>query len=385
MLSEAFIIFQISLSMLTDSFRIFLHFDILTCRKDQHLFDVVSYKMTKLLRQKSYKPSDIEEKPLVSVILNNYNYGCFLSQAIESVLIQTYPNWELIVVDDGSTDNSCEVIKSYQDCLTAIFQENAGQGEALNAGIAQSKGEIICFLDADDYFYKEKLAKVVAGFLNHPEWVQISHCWTSVNREGLPIGRGSTILSQGNVKNLLLQWGRYAMGITSGLAYRRTVLQQVLPIPTNKSAAADTYLATVIPFCGEVGRINERLMFYRIHGNNKQARNDNLPYLIQEREDTATYINQAAAKVGLVDRFNIQRDIDYRSLQVLQRGGVPPTEALQIIWLSLRESIAIRRSVRDTIERLLRRSICAVFPSEGKAVLRLGLRGYLRFKLLGNS
>lgn len=341
--------------------------------------------MAKLPQLTGIESSSTQVSPLVSVIIGNYNYGCFLSQAIESVLSQTYQNFELIVVDDGSTDNSREIIKSYGERLTTVFQENAGQGEAFNTGFAQSKGEVICFLDADDYFHEDKLVQVVAAFLGHPEWVQISHCWTSVNREGLSIGRGSTILSQGDVRNLLLQWGRYAMGITSGLAYRRAVLQQVLPIPTRKSAAADTYLTSVIPFFGEVGCINESLMFYRMHGRNKQARNDNLAYLLQEREDTATYINGAAAKVGLVDRFNIQYDIDHRSLQALQRGRVPWMERLKIIWLSLRESIAIKRSMRDTLERMLRRGICALFPFEGRAILRLGLRGYLRLKLSGQK
>lgn len=340
--------------------------------------------MTNILRQKKSQHSEIEERPLVSVIINNYNYGCFLSQAIESVLGQTYPNWDLIVVDDGSTDNSCEVIESYKDCLTAIFQENAGQGEALNAGIAQSKGEIICFLDADDYFHKDKLAKVVAGFLDHPEWVQISHCWISVNREGLPTNRVLKALSQGDVRNLLLQRGKYAWGITSGLAYRRLALQRVLPIP-RRPRAADTYLTATIPFYGKVGCINEPLLFYRMHGNNRRAHSDNLPYLIEQREDTVACINKAAASVGLSNRFDIQRDVDYRSLKALQLGGVSWTEALQILWLSLQESIAIQRSPSDTLNRLVQRGICALFPSEGRAVLRLGLRGYLRFKLSGQE
>ncbi len=105
--------------------------------------------------------------------------------------------------------------------------------------------------------------------------------------------------------------------------------------------------------------------------------------MLQQRELTAAYINETAAKVGLIDRFNSQRDVDYRSLKALQQGGVSWIEAFQIIWLSLQESIAIRRSARDMVERLLRRAICALFPSEGKAVLKLGLRGYLRFKLAG--
>lgn len=337
--------------------------------------------MTELLQQTGNVAGPTT--PLVSVIIDNYNYGCFLPQAIESVLSQSYRNFELIIVDDGSTDNSREVIESYGEDLVAIFQENAGQGEAFNAGIARSKGEIICFLDADDYFYKDKLAKVVAGFLEHPEWVQISHGRTIVNREGLPISGGFTTLNQGDVRNLLLQWGRYAMGITSGLAYRRAALQQVLPIPTKRTEAADTFLTVAIPFYGEVGCINEPLMFYRAHGRNRQAYSGNWSRMLEQRELTASYINQVADKVGLVDRFNNQRDADYRSLKAMQQGGVPWSEAIQIIWLSLQESIAIRRSSRDTIERLLRRGICALSSSEGKAVLRLGLRGYLRSKLPG--
>jgi glycosyltransferase involved in cell wall biosynthesis len=334
--------------------------------------------------------------PLVSVIIANYNYGRFLAEAIESVLAQTYRNFELIVVDDGSTDNSRKVIESYGDRLKAIFQENAGQGGAFNVGIARSKGEIICFLDSDDYFHREKLAKVVAGFLDHPEWVQISHGRTSVDREGAIIGRDPTFFSQGDVRNLLLQWGRYAWAVTSALAYRRSALQQVLPIPTKQSevevitdqktdhlafGAADTYLTATVPFYGKVGCIREPLMFYRSHGDNKQSRSINLPYLIRQRELTAAYINQAASKVGLNRHFELQRDSDYRSFKALQSGGASWTEALQIIWLTWQESMAIRHDAKDTLERLLRRSVCALFPSEAKTFLRFGPRRYLRFKI----
>lgn len=340
--------------------------------------------MTGLLPQQHSKSSDLKKPPLVSVIISNYNYGCYLSEAIESVLAQTYQNFELIVVDDGSTDNSHAAIASYQDRITAIFQHNAGQGEAFNSGISHSKGEIVCFLDADDYFHKDKLAKVVAAFLQHPEWVQISHCWIAVNRDGLPTNRILKALSQGDVRNLLLKCGKYAWGPTSGLAYRRSALQQVLPIP-KQPRAADTYLTATVPFYGEVGCINQPLMFYRMHGNNRRAHSDNLPYLLEQREDTAACINQAASRVGLSQRFDIQRDVDYRCFKALQLGGVSWIEALQILWLSLQESLTIRRSPSDTLNRLLQRGICALFPSQGKAVLRLGLRCYVRHKLFNRS
>ena len=322
-----------------------------------------------------------QQNPLVSVIIGNYNYGHFLAEAINSVLQQTYRHFELIVIDDGSTDNSREVIESYEGQLIAIFQPNGGQGAAFNVGIAKAQGEIVCFLDADDYYHPDKLSKIVSSFQSHPQWVQISHGRISVDRDGHPVGSGSKTHNQGDVSQLLLQWGRYSMGITSALAYRRQILEQVLPIPTGRGEAADTYLTAAVPFYGEVGCIDEPLMFYRMHGNNLQAHTDNIQFLLKQRELNANYINSTAAKVGLSDRFDLQWDADYRSLKAVQQGTFSLIETIQVIWLSWRESRAIKRSPKDTLERLLRRGICVFSPAEGKSLLRLGLRGYFRSQL----
>ncbi len=335
--------------------------------------------MTKPLQQPESSLS--QQNPLVSVIIGNYNYGNFLAEAIDSVLRQTYRHFELIVIDDGSTDNSREVIESYEGQLIAIFQPNGGQGAAFNTGIAKAQGEIICFLDSDDYYHPDKLSKIVSSFQAHPQWVQISHGRISVARDGNPVGSGSKTHNQGDVSQLLLQWGRYSMGITSALAYRRQILEQVLPIPTTRNEAADTYLTAAVPFYGEVGCINEPLMFYRMHGNNLQAHTDNIQFLLKQRELNARYINGTAAKVGLSDRFDLQWDADYRSLKAVQQGTFSLIETIQVIWLSWRESRAIERSPKDTLERLLRRGLCVFLPSEGKSILRLGLRGYFRWQL----
>jgi Glycosyl transferase family 2 len=323
--------------------------------------------------------------PLVSVIIDNYNYANYLSEAIDSVFKQTYQNFELIVVDDGSTDNSREVISSYGSRLIPIFQNNAGMGAALNAGIACAKGEIICLLDADDYFHPEKLENVVMAFLEHPEWVQVVHSKIIVNREGLPIGRGPKTFSQGDVRSLLLQWGQYIWETTSALSYRREILEKVLPIPTKKSMGADPYLTAVVPFLGEVGCINKPLMFYRQHGNNMQCRSINLSYWMEVQEETAKFINEAAAIAGIDKRFDIKRSADYQSFLSLQQGGLPWTKAIQTIWLSLRESIAIGRSFDETFNKLIQRSIFALFPKEGQPYIRFGRRGYLQFKLTGRE
>ncbi|HEY9596457.1 MAG TPA: glycosyltransferase family A protein, partial [Cyanophyceae cyanobacterium] len=103
----------------------------------------------------------MNNNPLVSILINNYNYEPFLKKAIDSALNQTYSSIEVIVVDDGSTDNSREVISRYGDKIIPVFKENGGQASAFNAGFAASQGDIICFLDSDDLFLPEKVTDVV--------------------------------------------------------------------------------------------------------------------------------------------------------------------------------------------------------------------------------
>jgi glycosyltransferase involved in cell wall biosynthesis len=109
--------------------------------------------------------------PLVSILINNYNYGHFLDAAIASALNQTYPHIEVIVVDDGSTDDSPAIITGYGDRLIPILKANGGQASALNAGFAASRGDIICLLDADDLFLPTKVAEVVDLFQTDVGWV----------------------------------------------------------------------------------------------------------------------------------------------------------------------------------------------------------------------
>ncbi|HCA58980.1 MAG TPA: hypothetical protein DEP46_13490, partial [Blastocatellia bacterium] len=103
-------------------------------------------------------------KPLVSAIIPNYNYARYVGEAVESALGQTYPNIEVIVVDDGSTDNSLEVLEQYRDRIKIIAQKNSGVCVARNRGVAESEGEYIAFLDADDVWLPEKIEKQVEKF-----------------------------------------------------------------------------------------------------------------------------------------------------------------------------------------------------------------------------
>lgn len=105
--------------------------------------------------------------PLISVIIPNYNYAEFVDEAIESVLSQTYKKIEIIVVDDGSTDNSMDILSSYSSEITLVSQSNSGVSSARNAGLAKATGEYVCFLDSDDIWFPNKIEIQISHLLNN--------------------------------------------------------------------------------------------------------------------------------------------------------------------------------------------------------------------------
>ena len=109
-----------------------------------------------------YRPVDTPAEPRVSVVLPTYNRGWILEQAVESVLGQDYANFELIVVDDGSTDNTNGLLSRFGDRITVIRQANRGVSAARNAGIRASNGELITLLDSDDTWLPGKVTAQVA-------------------------------------------------------------------------------------------------------------------------------------------------------------------------------------------------------------------------------
>ena len=109
------------------------------------------------------------KNPLVSVIIPTYNRGWAIAEAIDSVLEQDFRDYELIVVDDGSTDNTSQILQSYGNDITVIYQSNQGVSAARNSGIAASAGQLIAFLDSDDLWLPRKLSQQVAFFKDHPD------------------------------------------------------------------------------------------------------------------------------------------------------------------------------------------------------------------------
>ncbi|MBD2501915.1 glycosyltransferase [Anabaena azotica] len=253
---------------------------------------------------------------LVSIIINNYNYDRFLAQAIDSALNQTYPHTEVIVVDDGSTDNSREIIAGYGDRIIPILQPNGKQAAAFNSGLKRSLGDILIFLDSDDYLYPQAVERIVEVW--QPNLSKVHYRLEVVDADRQSLGytfpQGSEPLSTGEVWQTLLSYGGYVRVPTSGNALNRNALLSIFPIPDEFKLTADDYLSVLVPFAGEVGAVEDPLGAYRIHGSNQWA----LATVTSDRFHRFIKHDQVVYKL-LVDKaeelgYKLPQDFELRSL-----------------------------------------------------------------------
>lgn len=203
----------------------------------------------------------------------NYNYENFIGAAIESVLTQDYGNWECIVVDDGSSDHSREVIKSFATAhperIRILFKENEGQGQGFDDGVAMSKGEIVCFLDSDDIWLPGKLGMVNRWFSERDDIALLQHSLCIMEGETKTDKRFRALMGSGD----LLEESRRTRQLpqfisTSGLAFSRKILDKVLPIPKAFLTCADGYLTRTSMCHGMVYSEPRSFGYYRQHGSN---------------------------------------------------------------------------------------------------------------------
>ena len=216
-------------------------------------------------------------RPRLSLLVNSFNYGAFVGRAVDSALAQAGPAAEVIVVDDGSTDCSRSVLGAYRDRVRVIEQENAGQAAAINAGVRASRGEILCFLDADDWWAPGKAAAVAAAFDADPGAVLVYHRLQPVRSDGRPaFGPIPRSLVSGDIAPRLARAGGWwPFPMTSAVALRRSAWKEMGEIPPAFRISADAWLVGVAPFLGRVRALPEALGSYRIHANQwYRARDD---------------------------------------------------------------------------------------------------------------
>jgi glycosyltransferase involved in cell wall biosynthesis len=241
-----------------------------------------------------------KKNPLVSIIINNYNYDNFLKEAIDSAINQTYSSMEIIVVDDGSTDNSSEIISSYGNLIVPVFKTNGGQASSLNSGFKKSEGDVIFFLDSDDLFDHEKVEKIVNIFLENKLIdlpIVLYNAFDAINKEGQLViedeidklknadwlseiftnyvsffsGEFSQVCTSDKICDFARKY-RYVPYIgmpTSSISISRIMAEKVFPLPVNSQrVSADDLLVKASSLIGDVYSTKLALTQYRFHGNN---------------------------------------------------------------------------------------------------------------------
>jgi alpha-1,6-rhamnosyltransferase len=213
-------------------------------------------------------------KPLVSVIIDTFNHERFIEQAICSVLEQDFPvaDREIVIVDDGSTDHTPDILQKFSKDGKILRKSNGGQGSAFNHGLANCSGEVIAFLDGDDFWCTEKLAIVVSELNTHPTVGAVGHGIFQTDEAGHQMSVHAPVSTVENhlrsqAEALKFLTVRACLG-TSRFTVRRTTIAKSLPIPEDLVIEADEYLFTCAAAFDGVRVLPLPLTNYRLHRSN---------------------------------------------------------------------------------------------------------------------
>jgi glycosyltransferase involved in cell wall biosynthesis len=212
--------------------------------------------------------------PAVTVLIDTYNHERFVEEAIVSVLEQDFPatEMEILVVDDGSTDRTPELVRKFAPRVRYARKENGGQASAFNFGIPMAQGEIIAFLDGDDWWAKPKVSKVMEILSSRPGVGVVGHGIYQLDSQSgqisttLPEQAGEidlhTTAGAGFFRHMMCFFG------TSRVTIRKRVVQRTLPIPNELVIEADEFMSTMSAAYSTASLIQEPLAFYRLHSGN---------------------------------------------------------------------------------------------------------------------
>lgn len=210
----------------------------------------------------------------VSVIIPAYNNGRFIKSALESVFNQNYTEelLEVIVVDDGSTDNTREILKKYMDKIIYVYQENKGIASARNTGISYAKGEIITFLDSDDIWHEDRLLRVIEKFNERQDIEIVYHPFELINSDGFTTCKnfyktlGYKEGISGWVTNDIFSGQIFCGG--SSFVFKRNVIEKIYPVSEDIKRGIDYYITAMSSCYASAEYVPDVLGKYRLHSNN---------------------------------------------------------------------------------------------------------------------
>jgi len=211
----------------------------------------------------------------VDVVVTNHNYARFLPEAIESACSQSHPDVHVVVVDDGSTDGSREVLRRFEDRVEVVLKEQGGQASALNAGLERCRGEVLLVLDADDVLRPHAAERVAAAFAAGPGLSKVQFPMAIIDAEGNPTG---AVKPGGHLRAPVGDQRRAELAFPfdlpwlpgGGTGFRTEAVRKILPIPAADypRSGADWYLVHLTALLGEAALLDEVCASYRVHGGN---------------------------------------------------------------------------------------------------------------------
>jgi glycosyltransferase involved in cell wall biosynthesis len=215
--------------------------------------------------------------PTLDVVITNHDHGRFLGAAIDSALGQTLSPGRVVVVDDGSSDDSRSVIARYGDRIVPVLKANGGQASAANAGFALTRGDVVLFLDSDDVLEPFAAERITAVFRDRPDLARVHFHLAVIDAAGNPTGQvnppAHLCLPSGDTRAATLRTPfDQPWAAMSGNAFSAAVLRQLLPAPEGQRVGADWYLVHVSSLYGPVAAIDAPLARYRVHDRNGYAR-----------------------------------------------------------------------------------------------------------------
>jgi glycosyltransferase involved in cell wall biosynthesis len=221
----------------------------------------------------------------VTIVICNYNYGRFLAKAIDSALEQDYPATRVLVIDDGSTDGSREIIESYGCRVKALYKQNGGQVSAYNDAVNIIETEFVILLDSDDLLYSQAVSKVMRVF-DSGNFVKVQFRLDVIDPAGNPSGTYVPhSAAPSDCGSPLRQGWLYPSPPASGNAYRTSALKKIFPVPEAdiNRYGADFYAIYGVALLGAVATIPESLGAYRVH----RTENSGIDFANSESNDKA--------------------------------------------------------------------------------------------------
>jgi len=275
-----------------------------------------------------------DSPPLLSIIIPNYNYEKFIGATIESALALDWARKEIVVVDDGSTDRSLEIIKSFGDRIKYVSKANGGQRSAVNTAFPLTTGDLIYILDSDDLVDPEMARETIPQY--QPGVIKIQFCLRVIGSDGQPIGSAMPNFPPGidheTILQSLLTTALYPCPPTSGNIYVRSEIEKLFPIPEGaKFLSSDSYLNTLTPLYGRVATVNKILGSYRTHGSNAWGTSTFQPEMFAgmmigtdlAREDTLRERIAADGKYKLPAASMNEQSMTHMQYRLVSRRFVP--------------------------------------------------------------